>query len=131
MASCLPIVKERLTRYKSYGLARELNRAVRRTLKDWDKTYTQYRCVTLTPHTPCRGTVLLSYFNTLGRNRTGASPPHTIDKFFGPTPLPLPSFHNEWECWQMTQTFLDMGYTVDVISWTNDQFIPQKECDLR
>ena len=120
-------LKSNLSRSKWYWFLRELNRAVRSTLKDWDKTYNQYRCVTITPKNSSRGNVLVSYFNTLGHNRGIGADRHPIERFFGPMALPPPVFHNEWECRQMVQTFLDMGYTVDVISWKNTQFIPQKE----
>jgi glycosyltransferase involved in cell wall biosynthesis len=37
-----------------------------------------------------------------------------------------PGHQAEWKCLQIVRTFLEMGYTVDLISWTNDRFIPQK-----
>ena len=37
---------------------------------------------------------------------------------------------NYWESLQMANTFLDLGYDVDVISYLNDRFIPRKAYQL-
>ena len=39
----------------------------------------------------------------------------------------LRSHTNNWECAQIAQTWLDKGYSVDIIDWDNNQFIPQKD----
>lgn len=64
------------------------------------------------PAGPSRGRVLLSYM--------------------GPAYFRLPADSPEvrahtrvWECRQIAQTFVDLGYTVDVIDWRNDVFIPR------
>lgn len=57
-----------------------------------------------------KGSVLLSYKLTPFRNKD-LSTNHT----------------NEWECHQIAQTYLDLGYDVDVIDWQNDRFLPRKE----
>jgi glycosyltransferase involved in cell wall biosynthesis len=35
--------------------------------------------------------------------------------------------HHDWLTWQMANTFLELGYNVDVIHYTNQTFIPQKD----
>ncbi|HID96999.1 MAG TPA: glycosyltransferase family 1 protein [Thermodesulfobacteriaceae bacterium] len=40
---------------------------------------------------------------------------------------PIPKKHtNIWQSVKMAKIFADLGYAVDVISWTNNTFIPQK-----
>jgi glycosyltransferase involved in cell wall biosynthesis len=36
------------------------------------------------------------------------------------------SHTNQWECLQIAQTFLDLGYCVDVINWNDQAFKPKK-----
>lgn len=39
----------------------------------------------------------------------------------------LPVTHtNFWETRQIVRTFLDLGYRVDVVHWTNSEFVPEK-----
>lgn len=33
---------------------------------------------------------------------------------------------NEWECLQIANIFLNLGYNVDIINWTNNKFLPKK-----
>jgi len=35
-----------------------------------------------------------------------------------------------WECFQIAQTFLDLGYSVDVINYQNKNFIPKKNYSI-
>ena len=35
-------------------------------------------------------------------------------------------FSNRWECRQMAQTFLDLGFGVDVIDWFDRRFVPRR-----
>ena len=73
------------------------------------------RMVSLKPEGTPRGRVLLSYVLDgflVDRDRLSASHPaywHT----------------NAWEARQMAQTFLDLGYEVDAISWLNRMFVPK------
>jgi glycosyltransferase involved in cell wall biosynthesis len=60
-----------------------------------------------------KGDVLLSYITF----------PFLLKK--GET-LPI-SHTNFWECFQIAQTFLELGYDVDVINWDNSGFIPEKK----
>ena len=70
------------------------------------------------PGSEVRGDVLVAYI---------------IDAFLlkdGPEPVPLeriPHSHTQWwESLQIVQTFLDLGYRVDAISWLNTEFRPSK-----
>ena len=40
------------------------------------------------------------------------------------------SHSNYWECFQMARTFLDFGYAVDIIDWTDNIFLPKKDYDV-
>jgi glycosyltransferase involved in cell wall biosynthesis len=74
------------------------------------------RFVSLKPVGECRGNVLLSYI---------------IDPFLLKSGESMPHHHTfYWESWQMGRTFLTLGYSVDVISWANKTFIPQKDYAL-
>ena len=69
--------------------------------------------VTLAPEGPPRGWALVSYI---------------IDPFLLEPDEPLPSRHTHyWESLQIARTFVDLGYAVDVISWRNTDFTPQKD----
>ncbi|MBW4632561.1 MAG: glycosyltransferase [Iphinoe sp. HA4291-MV1] len=71
------------------------------------------RKVLLKPDKPAIGNVLLSYLT---------------EPFFLKPGQPIPNFHTSyWECRQIAQTLLDMGYCVDVIQYFNNTFIPQKD----
>ncbi len=70
------------------------------------------KAVTLTPKSASKGNVLLSYIIDpfLLKPGESASNRHT----------------HHWESLQIAQTFLDSGYTVDVISYRNILFTPKK-----
>ena len=58
---------------------------------------------------------------------------YIVDAFLlkdGPEPVPIgkiPHSHTQWwESLQIVQTFLDLGYRVDAISWLNTEFRPSK-----
>lgn len=69
--------------------------------------------VYLKPKQPSKGNVLLSY---------------RIEPFLLKPGQPMPNDHTwYWEVWQIAQTFLDLGYNVDVIQFHNDKFVPQKD----
>src|SRR5262249_11528616 len=70
------------------------------------------RQVSLKPTVASRGNVLFS---------------HIIEPFvLDPDEAVLRSHSRFWEASQMAETFLDFGYSVDVINWRNKTFIPQK-----
>ena len=71
------------------------------------------KLISLKPNGGIRGYVLLSYLISpfLLKEGQSISNSHT----------------NQWECFQIAQTFLDLGYEVDVIDYTNEEFIPKKD----
>jgi glycosyltransferase involved in cell wall biosynthesis len=69
--------------------------------------------ITLNPVIKSRGVVLLSYLTNPFRF-------HISQSF-------LYSHTNQWECVQIAQAWMDKGYSVDVIDWNNDHFIPKKD----
>ncbi|BAZ26790.1 group 1 glycosyl transferase [Kalymmatonema gypsitolerans NIES-4073] len=72
-----------------------------------------FRVVSLKPEQPSQGNVLLSY---------------RIEPFFLKPNEPIPNDHTwHWECRQIAQTFLDLGYCVDVIQFHNHKFVPKKD----
>ena len=69
--------------------------------------------VSLHPDGPSRGRVLISYI---------------IDGFLIEDKSQIPNTHtNIWQTIIMAQTFLDLGFEVDVIHFSNQRFFPQKE----
>jgi len=69
--------------------------------------------ITLTPKKKSRGEVLLSYL--------------TKPFIFTLNQSYFSSHTNYWECTQIAQAWMDNGYTVDVIDWDNNSFIPKKD----
>lgn len=64
------------------------------------------------PPLPAKGTVLVSY---------------VIDPFLCKNEDEISQHHtHDWESYQMVKAFLDKGYHVDVISYLNRKFIPEK-----
>ena len=69
--------------------------------------------ISLKPKQPSKVNVLLSY---------------RIEPFLLKPGQPIPNDHTwYWEVWQIAQTFLTLGYNVDVIQFHNDKFVPQKD----
>lgn len=69
--------------------------------------------VSLSPNQAPKGCALLSYI---------------IDPFLLKPGQSLPHSHTHyWESQQIAQTFLELGYCVDVISWRNVTFTPRKD----
>lgn len=70
------------------------------------------KMVSLQPKKKMQGDVLMSYLITPFRLKPGE---------------PIPNSHtNYWECLQIARTFLDLGYSVDVIDSHNKTFRPKK-----
>jgi glycosyltransferase involved in cell wall biosynthesis len=67
--------------------------------------------ITLYPEEPSRGRVLLSYI--------------TQGFFLKPGMLLLNTHTNIWESVNMAEAFVELGYEVDVIHWTNSKFLPK------
>jgi glycosyltransferase involved in cell wall biosynthesis len=71
------------------------------------------RVVSLKPKNSSQGNVLLSYI---------------LEPFLLKSDEPVPNTHNYYlRSLQMAKTFLDLGYSVDVIDYRNMTFIPEKE----
>lgn len=69
--------------------------------------------VSLRPDGAHQGNVLLAYI---------------IEPFLLGKGAPIPNTHTHyWESWQIAQTFLDLGYSVDAISYRNKKFVPKKD----
>lgn len=74
------------------------------------------RVVSLSPTGETIGRVLLSY---------------VVDPFLVSREASISYAHTQdWECWTMAQTWRALGFTVDVIQWTNDRFVPQQPYDV-
>lgn len=72
--------------------------------------------VSLEPQGPPKGYVLLS---------------HVVKAFLLPPGQPIPrDHHHYWVALQMAQTFLDLGYGVDVINFHNKTFWPRRDYAL-
>jgi glycosyltransferase involved in cell wall biosynthesis len=100
-----------LKNHKLYHLARSAKRYMQAKLKQFTDPY--HRVVSLKPLGSSRGNVLLSYI---------------LDPFLLKPGQPVSHAHsNHWESLQIARTFLDLGYCVDAIHYTNQQFQPKKD----
>lgn len=92
-----------------HKILRKLGRLIRRNSRPNRKV------VTLNPKVKPKGSVLLSYI---------------IDPFLAASADEISYAHTHyWESYQIAQTFLNNGYSVDVISYENHVFKPTKEYD--
>jgi LmbE family N-acetylglucosaminyl deacetylase len=74
------------------------------------------RLITLNPNNDSKGNVLLSY---------------RIEPFLLKPGEPIPNSHTHfWETFQIANTFLKLGYSVDVIDYKNNTFIPNKKYSI-
>jgi glycosyltransferase involved in cell wall biosynthesis len=108
-------IKARFRTYKAYRLATEvkacLQSSVQKTLKEVDRP--DMKVVSLKPDGRPRGNVLFSYISAPFLLKPGE---------------PMPTSHTHyWESWRMATTFLELGYNVDVINYTNQTFLPEKD----
>lgn len=88
-------------------LASELGNVLR------DISWYDSRFVSLQPEKGSRGNVLLSYIN---------------DPFFLKADQPISHDHtHDWESFQIARTFLELGYSVDVIRYQHLKFVPRKD----
>lgn len=111
-------IKQSLEKYPLFGLAREVKWTIERHFQKDDDPIK--RVVTLKPHGPSQGDVLLARIN---------------DAFLLKPGEPFPTCHqNYWEAYQQAMVFLDLGYSVDVMHYLNREFIPEKDyavfCDV-
>lgn len=71
------------------------------------------RSITLEPAGPPRGWVLFSFI---------------VDPFLAGGEERISHAHtHDWESWQMARTFLELGFGVDAIHWTNHGFAPRRD----
>ena len=74
------------------------------------------RVVRLRPAGPARGAVLFSYILDPFVQRPGAA---------------IPTWHTHfWESHRMALSFVERGFQVDAISWTNRRFLPELDYDF-
>lgn len=93
------------------GEARRIGKKVLRKIRRPER-----RVVTLEPAGEARGRALVSYI---------------VDGLLVPPESQLPRGHTHfWESRQIARTFVDLGYTVDVIHWTNQAFEPVEPYDV-
>ncbi len=91
---------------KMRGFLREVRKEAR------EKKIPERQVVTLSPEGPSRGRVLFSYI---------------IGGVFFESDRQIPNKHtNIWQSLKMAQTFVELGYDVDVIHWTNNEFVPTR-----
>jgi len=56
---------------------------------------------------------------------------YLVEPCLGPPDRPLPHSHTHyWEARQIALTFAELGFDVDVIDWTNHEFVPEKPYDV-
>jgi glycosyltransferase involved in cell wall biosynthesis len=105
-------IKHAVGHHPALVLASDLRWALSSCLQDLDGRTKERMIVSLKADRPARGTVLLSYM---------------IEPFVTSNRQVSNSHTRNWESLQMAQTFLDLGYNVDVISWRNTAFRPVQE----
>lgn len=98
---------------KLYIFGNKIKDAVVSSRQGLSQEVTNRAVVSLAPEKPPRGSVLLS---------------HQIRGFLLPPGQPIPmEHHNYWVALQMAKTFLDLGFSVDVIDYRNTNFWPQRD----
>lgn len=111
----LPVRLGRLVRLlRPRTFRRELRRVSGKLLRRLRRI--EDRVVRLEPEGPPRGRVLLSY---------------VVDPFCLP-PDAEPSYDHthHWECREMARAWLEAGYAVDAVHWTNTRFEPEGTYDV-
>lgn len=100
------------------------NPSIRQTMKEWAEEISRRfgiavirarfrKVVSLHPEKTPRGVVLLSWL---------------VAPFVLKPGEPMPNSHTQyWDCFQIARTFLDLGYSVDVIDSRNRIFEPKKD----
>lgn len=107
-------VRRLLDRYGPAYLAGEVRRVAKKLKRKI--TRPDRRVVTLKPQGPARGTVLFSYI---------------LDPFLLSPGQEIPHWHtNYWESFTMARAFVERGFEVDCISWTNHSFVPLRPYDV-
>src|SRR5690349_16538193 len=118
----MKLVSRVVQRVKStgpYSLARKIRAILeeeQRAAKDPSRNV-----ISFSPEGECRGQALVSYYIE----------PYLLDQS-KPIPPEHPYFWHAsyWECTEMVRSLVELGYGVDVISWRNNTFVPQKEYSI-
>ncbi len=93
------------------SIASRIIRKLNKSLKEINSP--DRRVISLKAQKPSQGNVLLSYI---------------IEPFLLKPGQPVSNVHqNHWESLQMARIWLELGYSVDVISYKNNTFVPQKD----
>jgi glycosyltransferase involved in cell wall biosynthesis len=100
-------LKRRFKNHRLYIIANEVQKVLKE-VKRLDRSI-----ISLKPEGPPQGNVLLSYITEPFLLKPGQHVSY--------------AHSNNWESLQIAQTFLDLGYHVDVIKWNNYTFIPVKD----
>ena len=107
------IVIKSLKNWRGFELARSIKQCVRTTNKSLEERSLNSIVIKLTPDQKARGKVLFSYI---------------INGFLLDPKDPIPNKHtNIWQSVKMAETFVELGYEVEVISWKNHTYIPKGE----
>ena len=107
-------LRDRLQEYSLYTFAGELKTSLKSLLTS--RSDPTRKVVSLAPDGPAKGNVLLSHVN----NAFLLGPGEPISN----------SHTHDWDAMDMAQTFLERGYCVDVIHYTNATFLPHKDYDV-
>jgi len=102
--------KRYLARYKLYRVASQIRWQLPRIIEETERG--NYKVASLEPEGTSQGNVLLSYMNEALMLKPGEPVPNTHISF--------------WKSVEMAKTFLELGYSVDVISFGNLGFVPRK-----
>jgi len=103
--------KRRLQNQKPYIIASEIKQVFRKHLQP--PTHSYEHAISLKPEGSSRGNALLSIWNEPFIFRPGEVRSHSYHSHF-------------WESLEMARTFLEFGYSVDVIHYMNKSFTPKK-----
>ncbi len=116
MGLLVPWIKHHIKGYASYQLAREAKWCVKNYLKESKSKDRAVVTLKPDPDSTSRGNVLLSYI---------------IDPFLLEKGQSVPVSHtNYWESQEIARAFLELGYSVDVIHFTNRTFVPEKKYSI-
>lgn len=96
---------------KGFVLARAIKQCIRATNKTIEEKSLDRIVIKLIPDQKARGKVLFSYI---------------INGFLLELDDPIPNKHtNIWQSVKMAETFVELGYEVEIISWKNNTYIPK------
>jgi glycosyltransferase involved in cell wall biosynthesis len=107
----LSAVRSHLRGSAPYVLASKVKRRLKNSMKSGDAP--ERKVISLKAETTFQDYVLLSYI---------------IEPFLLKPGEPVSHSHTHyWESLQMARTFIDLGYAIDVISYENNTFVPQRD----